>query len=259
MYYTSLKIIILIWQYGFVDTFTAVNFIYNAGAQYTAVVAAAMADGNVTKFPKVLFEPIVGLGVSYQFVKAAQTAAERKARVASLAILFAASGTTSVSSNPAANAGIGAAVAGHISHMREVLKTRGGSSVLSSEVKDFKIVLDTVKTPVLNIHPYRAEFTAKCKVSINNMFQDYRACRYLQGSTEKFKIVTPTCLKSPTYLTSIASVSTKTGLIGWTCLGLGVISFVTLGSLYLFHRVERKRCQNKNDEITIDVTASLSD
>ena len=78
MYYTSLKIIIFMWQCGFVDTFTAVNFIYNAGAQYSALVIAAMADGNVTKFPGMLFEPIAGFGVRYQFVKAAQTAAERR-------------------------------------------------------------------------------------------------------------------------------------------------------------------------------------
>ena len=59
------------WQYGLVDTFTAVNFIYNTGAQYGAVVIAAMADGNVTKFPSMFFEPIAGLGVSCQFIKAA--------------------------------------------------------------------------------------------------------------------------------------------------------------------------------------------
>ena len=86
MYFTSLKIIIFMWQCGLVDTFTAVNFIfiYNAGAQYSysAVVIAAMADGNVTKFPGMLFEPIAGFGVSYQFVKAAQTAAERRAGIA---------------------------------------------------------------------------------------------------------------------------------------------------------------------------------
>ena len=46
------------WQYGLVDTFTAVNFIYNAGAQYSAVVITAMADGNATKLPSMLFEPI---------------------------------------------------------------------------------------------------------------------------------------------------------------------------------------------------------
>lgn len=53
------------WQCGLVDTFTTVSFIYNAGAQYSAVVIVAMADGNITKLPGMLFEPIAGFGVSY--------------------------------------------------------------------------------------------------------------------------------------------------------------------------------------------------
>ena len=80
--------------------------------------------------------------------------------------------------------------------------------------------------------------------------------RYLQGSTQKIKRV------APTQLTPIVSVSTQintTGLMGWTCFGLGLISFLTLGSLYLFQRVERTCWQNKNDEIIINVTVSLSD
>ena len=32
--------------------------------------------------PKVLFEPIFGRGTSYQFIRAAQTTAERRARIA---------------------------------------------------------------------------------------------------------------------------------------------------------------------------------
>lgn len=55
MSFTSLKIIIFMWQYGLVDTFTAVNFIYNASAQYSAVVVKAMADENITKLPGMLF------------------------------------------------------------------------------------------------------------------------------------------------------------------------------------------------------------
>lgn len=60
----------------------------------------------------------------------------------------------------------------------------------------------------------------------------------------------------------MASASTKvntTALIGWTCLGFGLISFTILGSLYLFQRAERKRWQNQNDEVLIDVIASLSE
>ena len=82
------------WQFGLVDTFTAVHLMYNAGAQYSSIVVAALIDGNITKLPTIIFEPIAGLGVGYQFVKAAQTAAERRARVATLAALLSASATT---------------------------------------------------------------------------------------------------------------------------------------------------------------------
>ena len=42
--------------------------------------------------PKVLLEPVLGLGTGYQFVKAAATAAERRQRIATLASFLAASG-----------------------------------------------------------------------------------------------------------------------------------------------------------------------
>ena len=244
------------WQCGLVDTFTAVNFIYNAGAQYSAVVIAAIADGNLTKFPGLLFEPIAGFRVSYQFVKAAQTTAERQARVATLAALLSASTATAVGSTPAAKAGLGGAVAAHIAHMREVLQIRGGS-ILGSKVKDFKIVLDSVQTPILEIHPYQKQFTENSKMIINNMFQEHTARRYLQGSTQKLKTI------GPSYLAPIASTQIKTtSLTGWTCFGVGLIGFTIFGALYLFQRAKRKRWQNQqnqNEEVIIDVTASFSD
>ena len=145
--------------------------------------------------------------------------------------------------------------------MRAILTRGGGSydiakSISSSSLKEFAIVVDSVKTPVLDIHPYRTEFTYNSKMIIDNMFQEHTARRYLQGSAQKIKTI------SPTYLAPMASASTKvntTALIGWTCLGVGLISFTILGSLYLFKRAERKRCQNQNDEVLIDVIASLSE
>jgi len=52
-------------QYGLVDTFTAVNFVYNVGMQYSSIVIGAMADGNFIKLPNRIFEPIYGFAVSY--------------------------------------------------------------------------------------------------------------------------------------------------------------------------------------------------
>ena len=64
-------------------------------------------------------------------------------------------------------------------------------------------------------------------------------------------------LRSPIASTQI-SINTP-ALIGWTFFGVGLFGFTTLGALYLFQRAERKRCQNQNDKILIDGTASLSD
>lgn len=251
MSFTSLKIILFLWQCGVVDTFTAVNFIYNAGAQYSAVVIAAIADGNATNLSRTLFEPIAGLGVSCQFVKAAQTAAERRARVATLAALLSASTATAVGSNPAANAGLGGAVAAHIAHMRSVLQIRGGQ-ILSSKINE--TILDSVKAPVCQTHPYRTQFTSNSKLILDNIFQEHTARRHLQGSIHKLKTVVPT------YLVPIASTQTNTtALIGWTCFGLGLIGCTALGALCLFQGAESKRWQNKNNKVIVDVNYSLSE
>ena len=145
--------------------------------------------------------------------------------------------------------------------MRAILTRGGGSyniakSISSSSLKEFAIIVDSVKTPVLDIHPYRTEFTNNSKMIIDNMFQEHTARRYLQGSAQKIKTV------APNYLAPMAAASTTvntTAVIGWTCLGVGLIGFTILGSLYLFQRAERKRWQNQNDEVLIDVTASLSE
>ncbi len=127
-------------------------------------------------------------------------------------------------------------------------------SISSSSLEEFAVIINSVKTPVLDIHLYRTEYTYNSKMIIDNMFQEHTARRCLQGSAQKIKTV------ALTYLAPMVSASTKvntTSLIGWTCLGVGLISFSILGSLYLFKRAERKRWQNQNDEVLIDVIASF--
>ena len=125
--------------------------------------------------------------------------AKRRTRVFTLTDLLPASSVTAVGSSPTANIGLGTAICAHITHMRNILEIRGGQ-ILSSKVN--KNVLDSVKTPVSEIHPYRTEFTYNSNMIIGNMFQDHIAWRYFQGSAQKIKTVTPT------YLAPIASVST---------------------------------------------------
>ena len=214
---SSLQLVILLWEFGLVDTFTAATIFYNAATQYASIVVAAIADGNVKNLksiPPTLLEPIRGLGVGYRFVKAAETAAERNRRVATLAAFLSTSTVGTFGSTPAANAGIGAGIASHISHMREALKIRGGFT-FGSEVK---IVLNTLKTSISEIHPSRAQFTSNSKMIIDNMFQEHTARRYLQGSAQQIKRV------APTYLAPITLTKIKIGVfVGWTCVGLGSI------------------------------------
>ena len=228
---TSLKLMLFFWQVGLVDTFSLIQFCINTGSQYGAIVVASAAGNFSDIGPKVLFEPIIGLGTSYQFIRAAQTAAERRARIATLAALLSTSKASAVTIDPATNAAVGSAVASKIAYMRAIL-TRGGGSYkitkLKSSLKDFAIIVDT---PVLEIDPSRTQFTSNSKMIIDNMFQEHTARRYLQRSAQKIKAV------APTYLAPMASSQINTtALIGWTCLGVGLISFTILGSLYLFQR-----------------------
>ena len=62
---TSLELMFFFWQVGLVDTFSMIQFCINTGSQYGAIVLAAAA-GNVSDIgPKVLLEPVLGLGTGY--------------------------------------------------------------------------------------------------------------------------------------------------------------------------------------------------
>jgi len=257
MTYTQFQILMLFWNMGLVDTYSVLKLCINCGSQYLGVVLASAAGNFSDIGPKVLFEPVLGLGTGYQFVKAAATAAEKRQRIATLASFLAAS-AGALNTDPTTNAAIGSAVASKITYMKAIL-ARGGSLqrnqyVLNPSLKDFIITVDSIKNPILEIHPYRTQFTCNSKMIIDNMFQEHTARRYLQGSAQKIKTV------APTYLAPIASTQINTtALIGWTCFGVGIISFTILGSLYFFQRAERKRWENQNNEVIIDVTASLSE
>ena len=106
----------------------------------------------------------------------------------------------------------------------------------------------------LLVSPARIEFQENCKQITGNMFGEHTYRRYLQGSTQKLEPIKI----APTSMVPIASTQLNTtALIGWTCLGVGLISFTVLGALSLFHLAERKRYQN--GAILIGVTDCLSD
>ena len=98
---TSSELMLFFWQVGLVDTFSLIQFCINTGSQYGAIVAASAAGNFSDIGPKVLFEPIIGLGTSYQFIIAAQTAAEQRAYIATLKAFLSTSGASAVTIDPA--------------------------------------------------------------------------------------------------------------------------------------------------------------
>jgi hypothetical protein len=175
-----------------------IKFCVNAGSQYGAIVVAAAA-GNFSEIgPKTLLEPVFGLGTSYQFIRAAQTAAEIRARITTLAAFLSTSTTSIATTDPATNAAVGGAVASKIFYIQAIIAARGGAieriTKLNFSSKDYVIIVDSVKTPVSDIHPYRRQFTENSKIIIDNMFQKHTSSLYLQGSAQKIKAIPPTCL-----------------------------------------------------------------
>ena len=67
---TSLKLMLFFWQVRLVDMFSLIQFCINTGSEYGASVVTSAAGNFSDIGPKVLFEPIIGLGTSYQFIKA---------------------------------------------------------------------------------------------------------------------------------------------------------------------------------------------
>ena len=77
---------------GLVDTFSMLKICLNCGSQYMSIVGTAAVGNSSDLGIKTLLEPVLGLGTSYQFVRAAATAVERRQRIAPLASFLAASG-----------------------------------------------------------------------------------------------------------------------------------------------------------------------
>lgn len=256
---TSFKLMLLFWQVGLVDTFSLLQFCINSGSQYGAIVIASTAGNFSDIGPKVLLEPIIGLGTSFKFIKAAQTVAERRARIATIAAFLSTSGTSAFTTDPATNAAVGGAIASKIAYMRSIFAARGGGQqfleyVLTPSLKNYlmnnysiTVNPNSVLTPLWS--PAQIQLQETNKLIIQNMFQEHTAHRYLKGCAQKIKTV------APNYLAPMAAASTTvntTAVIGWTCLGVGLIGFTILGSFYLFQCLERKRWQNQNAEVLIE-------
>ena len=149
----SLKIMILLWQVGIIDSLTLLQFCINCGAQYTGLTLGEAAGYMGDIGPGVLLAPVKGLGTGYQYVQAAQGAMEKRARIATLASFMAMSGRATLT-DPATNAAAGGTIASFIGHMKSVIEKSknngtGGlvfanPAILSKYTNDELIALNVV-------------------------------------------------------------------------------------------------------------------
>lgn len=149
----SLKIMILLWQVGIIDSLTLLQFCINCGAQYTGLTLGEAAGYMGDIGPGVLLAPVKGLATGYQYAQAAQGAMEKRARIATLASFMAMSGRATLT-DPATNAAAGGTIASFIGHMKSVIEKSknngtGGlvfanPAILSKYTNDELIALNVV-------------------------------------------------------------------------------------------------------------------
>lgn len=272
MTYRQFQFLILLWKTGVVNTFGLIKICANCGAQYLGVVLSSAAGNFSDIGPRVLLEPITGLGVSAQFVVKGATILEKRQRIATLAAFISAS-AAAVSTDPTTNAAMGGVIASKISYMKAIL-ARGGETQVGSQATHFlghqlkraidltdykfKIVLDQQQATkiLLKQSLYRNEFTLKSKHIINNIFAEHTLCRC--GKLSHFNYAE---LSKP--LPSIFFISqlprtplNVSDIILWSSCAVGSICVLTIGSLYGFQFSKRKRWMreiNNANEIIIDV------
>lgn len=143
----------LLWQFEIIDSLTLLQFCINCGAQYTGLALGEAAGYMGDIGPGVLLAPVKGLGTSYQYVRAAQGAMEKGARIATVASFMAISSRVTLT-DPATNAAAGATIASFIGHMKSVIeKSKNNSTgglifvnpaILSKYTNDELIALNLV-------------------------------------------------------------------------------------------------------------------
>lgn len=242
-YSLSLKIMILLWKMNQVDTLTLVNFFYNVGAQYVGIVGTAIGtSNNSSSFPKVLLEPVLGLGVGCKYIRYAKDAAEMKSRAATLLALFFASARVVQTTNPAVNAAFGASAGTEIARMREVIQmtndiTRGGGSsvLLEPVITGF----DFGQPTQLGIHFYRKQFTENSKIIIDNIFHESTLRRFCYAS--RYVI--------PVSRNLISGKIDSIIFLGSASVCVSVVAITVYGALCLFQNVERKRFYAMKDAL----------
>ena len=136
-----IKMMILLWRMGVVDSFTAIQFLLNGAAQYGVFVVGSAVGQTLD--PSILVAPIAQLGTAYQYVRAAQGAAEAQKRAATIALLLSSS-TAVLETDLATNGAMAALNLSFNAYINSVLEaSNGGSStfILTYKAGQHKIIL----------------------------------------------------------------------------------------------------------------------
>jgi hypothetical protein len=142
----GLRLMLLFWQLGLVDTLTMFYFCLNAGSQFGSIVVMASvgkcSDISSTGF----LEPFSGLLTSYMYIQSAKNAAQKTRRIASIAILISAYLSCALTGDRATNGTLGGTISAQIALMRAILAIGGSNTNALSEyllmpsVKPFAIM-----------------------------------------------------------------------------------------------------------------------
>ena len=66
---STIKVMVLLWQFGIVDSLTLLQFYINYAAQYTGLTLGEAAGYMGDIGSGALLAPIKGLGISYQYIQ----------------------------------------------------------------------------------------------------------------------------------------------------------------------------------------------
>lgn len=117
---------ILLWRSGVVDSFIAIQFILNRAAQYGSFVIGSSV--GQTPDPSVLIEPVRQMGTAYQFVRAAQGAAEAQKRAATIAVFLSTSGVA-LETDLATNGAMAGVHLAFNAYMHKVLEASNAANI----------------------------------------------------------------------------------------------------------------------------------
>ena len=137
----SIKLMIFLWKIGVVDGFTLTQFILNGAAQYGVFVVGSAVGQTLD--PSILVAPIAQLGTAYQYVRAAQGAAEAQKRAATIAVLLSSS-TAVLETDLATNGAMAALNLAFNAYMNSVLEAANGGNIpflLTYKAGQHKIII----------------------------------------------------------------------------------------------------------------------